>query len=177
LNVLGKATGVLSAVTGGYTMISEGIRAITTIRTDGFTKDAGVAIANSFSGFAAAAGGIMMFTPLAPLAPVAFAVSGIVSAGAWVADNWDRLVDGGKAAVGAIRNAGTIIKVGAQRTVEKVGEAARAVGAAASRAWNSVTNTVRQTAAKVGDSVSSAVSTAANAVSSFFSGLFSKSSP
>jgi len=142
-----KASGVLSAVTGAYTAVTE----YQNVRADlnqngGHLSDAGrVAAARAASGALATVGGVLLLTPAAPVGGVILAVSGIVSAGAWVYENRQRLSDGLNAYRGVARNAATIASVVTQRAVtaiqqSPVGRAVQGTASAVSSAAGSVRN-------------------------------------
>ncbi|MEW6569530.1 MAG: hypothetical protein AB1449_15470, partial [Chloroflexota bacterium] len=116
-----RVSGVLSAVTGVYTAWTRGGEAVRDFRADGQLSQAGaIAAVEATSGVLAAVGGVLLLTPAAPFAPVLFAASGVLSAGAWLWSNWDRLREGARAYQGIANNAVTITRALAQRATQSV---------------------------------------------------------
>jgi hypothetical protein len=140
LNVLGKATGVLSLVTGGITAFTKTKEFVQILGTEGFNEKAGIALAEATSGGLAAIGGGLLLTPAAPIGGVLLAVSSIVTAGTWVFQNRKRIAEGLKAVGGAVKNAATAVGAVARRAGEKIGQAASTIASTVGNAITGVKN-------------------------------------
>ncbi len=89
--VLGKVAAPLAIVGGAITVTNEAPKALRDLTDDGrLTEEGAIAAANAAAGFAAAAGGVLTFVA-PPLAPVAFAISGIIQGGTWLYANRQRI--------------------------------------------------------------------------------------
>ena len=140
-----KVSGVLSAVTGVYTAVTEyqNVRADLMSNGGRLSDNGKIAAVKAATGAAAALGGVLLLTPAAPVGGVILAVSGIASAVTWGYENRERLWNGLKAYQGVARNAATIANVVTQRAVtavsqSPVGRAVQSVASAVSQAASSV---------------------------------------
>jgi hypothetical protein len=182
---LAAATGVLSIAAGGYTLATQAPKAWKDYSDDGqLSKEGKMAAINSFAGALSALGGFAMVIPGGQaLGAVALGVSGAISAGAWVYENWDRLTDGARAYQGVVENGKKIVthyaqrakenvtrtvKEGARRARDWAAESARKARQSISTGVQNVTRSVKQAA----DSVSGVVGNAKTAVGNLVGGLF-----
>ena len=176
-----KATGVLSAAVGVYTMVTEGSAFVRDLGDDGqLTKAGTLSGVKAFSGLLATFGGLALLAPpLAPVAGVALALSGILSAGTWVAENWDRFKPGLQAWKGVGENAKTIVRTAATRAVtsirDRVTRTAITVRDVVQNTTSRVVSTLSQTVQSVSSTVSNAVDNAVDKAKSFFGNLFGSS--
>jgi gas vesicle protein len=172
-----KATGVLSVVTGGISAYTQTRIAISDYRKHGqLTKKGQIAAARAGAGVLAAMGGALLLTPVAPVGGVLLATSGIISAGTWVAENWDRFKPGLDAWKGVAENAKTIVRTAATQTYNNVrdrvtrtaSDIQRGVRDIASRVTSTVSRTVQNVSSRLSTTVNSAVDKTKN----FFGDLF-----